>query len=76
VPEDISVMGYDDQFELAAEIHPALSTVRLPYDAMGRLAAEQLAAGGPALQSGRTVVHCPLVLRASTAPLAGGPAGA
>lgn len=76
VPEDISVMGYDDQFELAAEIHPALSTVRLPYDAMGRLAAEQLAAGGPALQGGRTVVHCPLVLRASTAPPAGGPAGA
>ncbi|WP_405869437.1 MULTISPECIES: LacI family DNA-binding transcriptional regulator [unclassified Streptomyces] len=75
VPEDMSVMGYDDQFELAAEIHPALSTVRLPYDVMGRLAAEELAVGGPALQTGRTLVHCPLVLRASTAPPAGGPAG-
>ncbi|MGI5459311.1 LacI family DNA-binding transcriptional regulator [Streptomyces sp. CA-249302] len=72
VPEDISVLGYDDQFQLAAEIHPALSTVRLPYDVMGRLAAEGLSEGGPALQAGRTLVHCPLVLRASTAPPAGG----
>ena len=67
VPEDVSVMGYDDQFQLAAEVHPALSTVRLPYEAMGRLAAEQLAAGGPAVQTGRTLVHCPLVMRDSTA---------
>ncbi|MER7899322.1 LacI family DNA-binding transcriptional regulator [Streptomyces sp. NPDC096046] len=67
VPEDVSVMGYDDQFELAGEIRPALSTVRLPYDAMGRLAAEELDAGGPAVQTGRTLVHCPVVLRDSTA---------
>lgn len=68
VPQDVSVMGYDDQFQLAAEIRPALSTVRLPYDVMGRLAAEQLAGGGPAVQTGRTLVHCPLVMRDSTAP--------
>ena len=67
VPEEVSVMGYDDQFELAAEIRPALSTVRLPYDAMGRLAAERLAAGGQAVRTGRTLVHCPLVMRDSTA---------
>jgi LacI family transcriptional regulator len=67
VPEDVSVMGYDDQFQLAAEIRPALSTVRLPYDAMGRLAAEHLAVGGPASATGRTLVHCPVVLRDSTA---------
>ena len=66
VPDDVSVMGYDDQFQLAAEIRPALSTVRLPYPAMGRLAAEQLATGGPA-QNGRTLVHCPIVMRESTA---------
>ncbi|MFF3906794.1 LacI family DNA-binding transcriptional regulator [Streptomyces sp. NPDC001848] len=76
VPEDVSVMGYDDQFQLAAEVHPALSTVRLPYDVMGRLAAEQLAAGEPAVGNGRTLVHCPLVMRDSTAAPAGGPAGA
>ncbi|MGW2518563.1 LacI family DNA-binding transcriptional regulator [Streptomyces sp. NPDC001617] len=67
VPEDVSVMGYDDQFQLAAEIRPALSTVRLPYDAMGRQAAERLADGRPAAPTGRTLVHCPLVMRDSTA---------
>lgn len=67
VPEDVSVMGYDDQFQLAAEIRPALSTVRLPYDVMGRLAAEQLAAGLSAAPAGRTLVHCPLFMRDSTA---------
>ena len=67
VPQDVSVMGYDDQFQLAAEIRPALSTVRLPYDAMGRMAAEQLAAGGLAAPTGRTLVPCPVVLRDSTA---------
>ena len=68
VPQEVSVMGYDDQFQLAAEIRPALSTVRLPYDAMGRMAAEQLAAGGLAAPTGRTLVACPVVLRDSTAP--------
>lgn len=72
VPEDMSVMGYDDQFQLAAEIRPALSTVRLPYDAMGRLAVEQLAAGRHAALTGRTLVHCPPVMRDSTATPIGG----
>lgn len=67
VPEDVSVMGYDDQFQLAAEVRPALSTVRLPYDSMGRLAAEQLAAGRPVPPHGRNLVHCPVIMRASTA---------
>lgn len=68
VPEDMSVMGYDDQFQLAAEIRPALSTVILPYGAMGRLAAEQLAAGASTTDRARTLVHCPVVMRHSTAP--------
>ena len=71
VPADVSVMGYDDQFQLAAEIRPALSTIRLPYETMGRLAAEQLADGRPAAPAGRTLVHCPLVMRGSTAPARG-----
>lgn len=75
VPEDVSVMGYDDQFQLAAEIRPALSTVRLPYDAMGRQAAERLADGRPAAPAGRTLVHCPLVMRDSTAAPARGRTG-
>ena len=65
VPEDVSVMGYDDQFQLAAEVRPALSTVRLPYDVMGQMAAEQLVGGQPRVR--RTMVRCPVIMRASTA---------
>lgn len=42
VPDDVSVVGYDDQFGLASSLRPALTTVRLPYLEMGRAAAEQL----------------------------------
>lgn len=41
VPEDISVMGYDDQ-ELARYTHPPLSTLVLPNYEMGQRAAEAL----------------------------------
>ena len=41
VPQDISVMGYDDQ-ELARYTHPPLSTLVLPNYEMGRRAAELL----------------------------------
>jgi LacI family transcriptional regulator len=71
VPDDVSVMGYDDQFQLAAEMRPALSTVRLPYDAMGRLAAQRLTAGDWTSPPGRALVHCPVVMRDSTSAPAG-----
>jgi LacI family transcriptional regulator len=41
VPDDLSVMGYDDQ-ELARYTHPPLSTLVLPNYEMGRKAAELL----------------------------------
>ena len=41
VPDDLSVMGYDDQ-ELARYTHPPLSTLTLPNYEMGRRAAELL----------------------------------
>jgi LacI family transcriptional regulator len=41
VPEDLSVMGYDDQ-ELARYTHPPLSTLVLPNYEMGRKATEIL----------------------------------
>ena len=58
-PGDISVMGYDDQSGLAEEVHPPLSTVRLPYHAMGWFAAEQIFTGDLRQLTPRTMVHCP-----------------
>lgn len=66
VPHTVSVTGIDD-IQVAQDLAPALTTVRLPMASMGRQAAAL------ALQAGRTpatvveVAH-ELVVRASTAP--------
>ena len=41
VPEDLSVVGFDD-FEIARRLWPSLTTVRTPTREIGRLAAERL----------------------------------
>ncbi|MGO4180330.1 LacI family DNA-binding transcriptional regulator [Paenibacillus sp. TAF43_2] len=41
IPEDISIIGYDDQ-GFANEIHPRLTTIRQPMEEMGKQAARQL----------------------------------
>jgi LacI family transcriptional regulator len=43
VPEDLSVVGYDD-FQIAARIWPALTTIHTPTREVGRWAAEKLIA--------------------------------
>lgn len=43
VPEDLAVVGMDD-IELAAYTEPPLTTVRVPKEEMGRIAAERLIA--------------------------------
>ena len=76
VPEDISVMGYDDQ-ELARYTHPPLSTLVLPNYEMGRRAAElliDLAAHRKPVKPMMLKIDGPLVERASVAPPT--PAGA
>jgi len=70
VPEDVSVMGYDDQ-EIARHTHPPLTTVVLPNYDLGRWAVETLlqeeqnrSAGAPVRH--RTVkLDGPLIERAS-----------
>ena len=68
IPEDISVIGYDDE-EISRHLHPQLTTSVLPHRAMGRWAIEQL--DGVAQSSGTrhpiTKLECPLVERLSVA---------
>lgn len=68
VPDDMSVIGYDDQDGLAAELYPALSTVRLPYYEMGSRAMEQLFPPGQP-EPGVIQVPCVPVARASVRDL-------
>lgn len=42
IPGDLSVMGYDDQELVAAELDPGLTTMALPHREMGRWAAHRL----------------------------------
>lgn len=69
VPEDVSVVSVDD-IALAAYASPALTTVRQPFEAMGRAAALRLIARIEGKDAVGTVpdVHPELVIRASTAP--------
>ena len=39
IPEDILVIGYDDQEEIVRYIRPPLTTMRIPYYEMGEFAA-------------------------------------
>lgn len=39
IPQDIAVIGYDNQL-LASELTPSLTSVDLPYDEMGRMAVD------------------------------------
>ena len=66
VPEDMSVVGFDDQDVLRDFFLPPLTTVQLPFAAMGSLAAELLLSGETAPEVHR--IRCPLVLRDSVAP--------
>jgi len=40
VPDDLSIVGFDDQEFIASELDPPLTTVRLPHREMGQLAVQ------------------------------------
>ncbi len=69
VPQDVSLVGYDDQPLLASEMQPPLSTVELPYYAMGRWAADHLLSGAVPTLPARTYLPCRAVPRASVRDL-------
>jgi LacI family transcriptional regulator len=70
VPADLSVMGFDD-FQVATQVFPTLTTLHSPIRAIGSLAAQKLFAGAA---DGRMPVpdSAPvpqLVVRESTGPV-------
>lgn len=69
VPEDVSVMGYDDQ-EISRHTHPPLTTMVLPNYEMGRAAVELLfdvIDGSTGQRRSLLKLDCPLVERDSVA---------
>ncbi len=69
VPEDISVVGFDD-IPQASLVRPALSTVRQPLEQMGRMAVQMLMEifRDPGVPPRRIELPTELILRDSTAP--------
>lgn len=74
IPHDLSVVGFDDQQLIAANLHPGLTTVALPHYEMGAWATEHLidAIEGKTdlnlMALHPTILDCPLVVRGSVAP--------
>ncbi len=64
VPEDVAVLGFDNQEIIAAFLRPGLSTMALPHFEMGRWAVQHLL-GINTSQPVQTKLHCPFVARAS-----------
>ena len=69
VPQDVSVVGFDD-IQSAAYQNPALTTVRQPLREMGRIAAETLLRrirrSGTDSHGGETMVEPKLIIRETT----------
>lgn len=68
VPAELSVVGYDDQDQMAAHLVPALTTVALPHHGMGAVAVRMLldaADAGGGVDRASTLLKCPVVRRDS-----------
>ena len=72
VPRDVSIVGFDDQEQLAAHVVPALTTFALPHRQMGETAVDRLLArlirSREPAREGTLLLPCALVERESTAP--------
>lgn len=64
-PDDVSVVGFDDQPDIADQLHPSLTTVALPHLRMGITAGELLLADDE--PTGRRLIPCTYIPRASLA---------
>ncbi|MDN5569890.1 MAG: LacI family DNA-binding transcriptional regulator [Propionibacteriaceae bacterium] len=72
IPDDVSIVGFDNQPYVAEGLYPALTTMALPHLEMGQWAAERLlrllAPGGTAESEEPVLQHCPAIPRQSIGP--------
>ncbi len=67
VPEDVSIIGFDNEEIIASYLHPGLSTLALPHYAMGQWVVNHLISGADSKV--QACLPCPFVERASIAQL-------
>ena len=70
IPDDVSIIGFDNQDQIAPWLDPPLTTMALPHEQMGRWAVEYLlrVLSGEAEGPRQMRMECPLVVRQSVAP--------
>ncbi|WP_327720110.1 LacI family transcriptional regulator [Streptomyces sp. NBC_00490] len=68
VPRDVSLAGYDD-IPFARDLHPALTTVHVPYEELGRLAVRTALGREPNTPDEHLLLGTHVVVRDSVAPL-------
>lgn len=69
IPRDLSIVGFDDQQLVAAELDPPLTTVALPHYEMGRWATEvALGVRTPDDPGAVRQMECPIIRRDSVGP--------
>lgn len=65
VPQDVSVVGFDNQEVIAGHLHPPLSTVALPHYELGAAGVRMILGDDPIPPGGRSEIACPLATRES-----------
>ena len=70
VPDDVGVIGFDDESLIAAQLYPGLTTMALPHYEMGQWAVQHLLElidkpDGHEQTPGQHLIKCPLVERES-----------
>ncbi|MGB4778994.1 LacI family DNA-binding transcriptional regulator [Microbacterium sp.] len=67
IPHDVAVIGFDNQELIAAYLRPGLTTVALPFERMGAIGVDLLAAitAGEPTDTKIVTVDCPLLERSS-----------
>ncbi|MFI2432854.1 LacI family DNA-binding transcriptional regulator [Streptomyces sp. NPDC018693] len=74
VPGDVSLAGYDD-IPFARDLRPALTTVHVPYEELGRLAVRTALGRAPDARGEHLLLGTHVVVRESVAGVGGGSTG-
>jgi LacI family transcriptional regulator len=65
IPDDLAVVGFDNQEVIAAHLRPPLSTVSLPHYELGAAGVRMLLGLDEAPDGGPLKIACPAVERSS-----------
>ena len=66
IPQDVAVVGFDNQLLIAAQVRPALTTIALPHYEMGKHAVQQALGHAKDAAPRQVALPCRLVTRKST----------